>query len=193
MTQVVERTVLVPDSLAGRRLDSALAELLPEFSLSLIKTWIESGQVRARGGERLRPRSTGAPIPIPGVFIPAAATRARGGTPPSSGWTVEFSAPPHYPVQAHFFIGKDCICSEAGNRTAALERVLELRLAARALRPVMRRRMNRSMGRCLPALIQPPIVWRRMNPSLGLGSGIPASDAPHNRGLNQRFGIRESL
>ena len=58
MTQVVERTVLMPDSLAGRRLDSALAELLPEFSRSLIKTWIESGQVRARGGERLRPRST---------------------------------------------------------------------------------------------------------------------------------------
>ena len=56
MKRVVECRVVVPDKLAGRRLDAVLAEMLPDFSRSLIKKWIENGQVfgkRARSGLRV--------------------------------------------------------------------------------------------------------------------------------------------
>lgn len=54
----------LPPSAAGRRLDQALAELLPEFSRGRIQHWLDSGQLRidgacrrrrdkARGGERV--------------------------------------------------------------------------------------------------------------------------------------------
>ena len=57
MTRTVVRRVVVPDELAGRRLDAALAALMPEFSRSVIKSWIESGGV-SREGERVeRPRT----------------------------------------------------------------------------------------------------------------------------------------
>ena len=49
--------VVIPERLAGRRLDAALAELLPDYSRSLIKTWIEGGQVSAASKEALKPRS----------------------------------------------------------------------------------------------------------------------------------------
>jgi 23S rRNA pseudouridine1911/1915/1917 synthase len=54
----------IPAEHAGRRLDQALAELMPEHSRSRLKSWIESGEVRVdgapvapryklRGGERI--------------------------------------------------------------------------------------------------------------------------------------------
>ena len=57
MTRVVVRSVVVPEGLGGRRLDAALAALMPDYSRSLIKTWIERGQVAEAGGGSLRPRS----------------------------------------------------------------------------------------------------------------------------------------
>jgi 23S rRNA pseudouridine1911/1915/1917 synthase len=39
----------VPAALSGRRLDQALAEMLPEFSRSRIQSWIEEGQVLLAG------------------------------------------------------------------------------------------------------------------------------------------------
>ena len=78
----IERRVIVPADLAGRRLDQAAALLLPEFSRSRLKTWIDSGRLtiaghsaRARmllrGGEELElktelePAIEIAPEPIP--------------------------------------------------------------------------------------------------------------------------------
>jgi 23S rRNA pseudouridine1911/1915/1917 synthase len=45
----------IPAELAGKRLDSALARLLPQHSRTRIKGWIESGAVLV-GRQRLRPR-----------------------------------------------------------------------------------------------------------------------------------------
>jgi 23S rRNA pseudouridine1911/1915/1917 synthase len=61
--QVVE--LEIPQELAGQRLDSVLARLLPEHSRTRIKAWIEAGQVlvgrlpsrprdKVRGGARIR-------------------------------------------------------------------------------------------------------------------------------------------
>ena len=58
------RRLTIPDALAGRRLDQALAELMPEHSRTRLKLWIESGEIRVdglaaqprhklRGGERI--------------------------------------------------------------------------------------------------------------------------------------------
>lgn len=58
MKRLVEERVVIPESLAGRRLDAALAKLLPDYSRSLIKAWIESGQVMEESGSSLRPRSS---------------------------------------------------------------------------------------------------------------------------------------
>lgn len=41
----IHLTQIIPDDLAGYRLDAALAKLLPQFSRSQIQTWIENGQV----------------------------------------------------------------------------------------------------------------------------------------------------
>jgi 23S rRNA pseudouridine1911/1915/1917 synthase len=60
----IQRRVMIPAELAGRRLDQAAAALLPEFSRSRLKVWIDSGQLtiagasaepksRVRGGEEL--------------------------------------------------------------------------------------------------------------------------------------------
>lgn len=60
MKRRVRERVVIPESLAGWRLDAALAKLLPDYSRSAIKTWIESGQVGGESGGRsgaLRPRS----------------------------------------------------------------------------------------------------------------------------------------
>jgi 23S rRNA pseudouridine1911/1915/1917 synthase len=53
--QTVEHRVVVPDDLAGQRLDLALAALFPDFSRSRLQGWIRAGQVRVDGRE-LRPR-----------------------------------------------------------------------------------------------------------------------------------------
>ncbi|MCX8049477.1 MAG: 23S rRNA pseudouridine(1911/1915/1917) synthase RluD [Methylohalobius sp.] len=46
---------IVPPELAGQRLDQALAKLFPQYSRSLLKQWIEAGQVKV-DGELWRPR-----------------------------------------------------------------------------------------------------------------------------------------
>jgi 23S rRNA pseudouridine1911/1915/1917 synthase len=45
----------IPPELAGHRLDSALARLLPQHSRMRIKGWIEEGAVLV-GRQRLKPR-----------------------------------------------------------------------------------------------------------------------------------------
>jgi 23S rRNA pseudouridine1911/1915/1917 synthase len=52
----VERRLIVPAELAGRRLDQAAAALFPEFSRSRLKTWIEAGQLTL-SGEAARART----------------------------------------------------------------------------------------------------------------------------------------
>jgi len=49
------RTILVPDSAAGRRFDAVLAELFPEFSRSRLAEWIKSGDALL-DGKPVRPR-----------------------------------------------------------------------------------------------------------------------------------------
>ena len=51
----VRLSLRIPESQAGQRLDQALASLLPDYSRSRLKTWIESGEVLVDGGSR-RPR-----------------------------------------------------------------------------------------------------------------------------------------
>ena len=53
----VVRSVVVPEELAGRRLDAALAALMPEFSRGVIKSWIENGGVSREGEPVERPRT----------------------------------------------------------------------------------------------------------------------------------------
>ena len=50
MIETVKRQALVPNELAGARLDRAAAELWPEFSRSRLQQWIESGALRVDGG-----------------------------------------------------------------------------------------------------------------------------------------------
>jgi 23S rRNA pseudouridine1911/1915/1917 synthase len=45
----IERRLTVPGDFAGRRLDQAAAELLPEFSRSRLKTWIDAGRLTVSG------------------------------------------------------------------------------------------------------------------------------------------------
>ena len=55
MSQNIQYNGTIPDDLAGCRLDQALARLLPDYSRSRIKTWIEEGHVLLAGA-RPRPR-----------------------------------------------------------------------------------------------------------------------------------------
>ncbi len=76
MKRLVQERVVIPENLAGRRLDSALARLLPDYSRSLIKSWIERGQVSEENGSPLRPRSpvqTGQAYEIRGELAAAGA------------------------------------------------------------------------------------------------------------------------
>ncbi len=54
-TSTVEVTLKIPLASAGQRLDQALATLLPDYSRSRLKGWIESGEIRVDGAPR-RPR-----------------------------------------------------------------------------------------------------------------------------------------
>ena len=49
------QTKTVPDELAGKRLDQALATMFPEYSRSRLKSWILQGIVTINGGE-MRPK-----------------------------------------------------------------------------------------------------------------------------------------
>jgi len=51
----IELSLTIPAAQAGQRLDQALAALLPDYSRSRLKAWIESGEVRVDGAV-LRPR-----------------------------------------------------------------------------------------------------------------------------------------
>ena len=73
-TSTVELTLKIPDASAGQRLDQALAALLPDYSRSRLKGWIESGEIqvdgascrardRVRGGEAVVVRATVASDP----------------------------------------------------------------------------------------------------------------------------------
>jgi 23S rRNA pseudouridine1911/1915/1917 synthase len=44
-----ERELVLPPAFAGQRLDQALAQALPEYSRTRLKSWIETGQVRVNG------------------------------------------------------------------------------------------------------------------------------------------------
>ena len=59
MSQSFEKIQLqaeVPDSLFGKRLDQALAEMFPDYSRSRIKDWILAGQVKINGQPISKPR-----------------------------------------------------------------------------------------------------------------------------------------
>ena len=71
--QTLSRQAIVPDELAGKRLDQAAALVLPEFSRTRLKQWIQSGQLtldgatvdakqRVCGGERLNLEATLEPL-----------------------------------------------------------------------------------------------------------------------------------
>ncbi len=62
MDKSLKQTVIIPDHLAGKRLDQALAQLLPEHSRARLQGWIKAGDIhidqqpasqrlRVRGGE----------------------------------------------------------------------------------------------------------------------------------------------
>lgn len=53
MTASIQREIEVPAALAGRRLDQAAAELLPEFSRSRLQRWIREGRLRVDGLVRI--------------------------------------------------------------------------------------------------------------------------------------------
>jgi len=50
LSRIVKR-LSVPAELAGRRLDQAAAELMPEFSRSRLRAWIDAGALRVGGRE----------------------------------------------------------------------------------------------------------------------------------------------
>ena len=54
-SSTLEINLTIPAERAGQRLDQALAELLPDYSRSRLKVWIESGEIRVDGLVR-RPR-----------------------------------------------------------------------------------------------------------------------------------------
>jgi 23S rRNA pseudouridine1911/1915/1917 synthase len=52
-----QHQLVVPANLSGRRLDAALAELCPDYSRTVIKSWIEAGRVTVNGTRNLKPRA----------------------------------------------------------------------------------------------------------------------------------------
>jgi 23S rRNA pseudouridine1911/1915/1917 synthase len=55
ISQTHTQTLSVPPRCAGQRLDQALAQLLPDFSRTRIKEWIEAGHVQV-DGRQLKPK-----------------------------------------------------------------------------------------------------------------------------------------
>lgn len=49
MTEKIHQNLVIPDDLAGLRLDVALAKLLPEYSRTLIQDWIKNGNIKLDG------------------------------------------------------------------------------------------------------------------------------------------------
>jgi 23S rRNA pseudouridine1911/1915/1917 synthase len=71
----VRLSLQIPEAQAGQRLDAALATLLPDYSRSRLKTWIESGEILVDGNKR-RPRDK----VFGGEAIAVAATLPDEGT-----------------------------------------------------------------------------------------------------------------
>ena len=68
-------TRIIPDELAGLRLDQALARMFPEYSRSRLTAWLKAGQIRI-DGESLRPRDRiagGEEVAVDAVAEPATA------------------------------------------------------------------------------------------------------------------------
>uniref|UniRef100_E1T794 Ribosomal large subunit pseudouridine synthase D n=1 Tax=Burkholderia sp. (strain CCGE1003) TaxID=640512 RepID=E1T794_BURSG len=60
VTDETPRTVVVPDELAGERLDKVLARVFPEFSRNRLQSWIEAERVRIDG----KPAKIRQPVPL---------------------------------------------------------------------------------------------------------------------------------
>jgi 23S rRNA pseudouridine1911/1915/1917 synthase len=76
---IVRHAITVPPELAGRRLDQALAELLPDYSRSRLKAWILAGDVRLDGA-RPDPRTrvaAGQQVEIAATVEPATGVEAQ--------------------------------------------------------------------------------------------------------------------
>lgn len=56
-SEIETQNQIVPDHLAGQRLDLAMARMFPDYSRSRIKSWIQSGRVTVDGAS-LRPRDS---------------------------------------------------------------------------------------------------------------------------------------
>jgi 23S rRNA pseudouridine1911/1915/1917 synthase len=69
----IRATLVMPEALAGSRLDQALAELMPEHSRSRLKAWLEAGGIMVDGEQR-RPRDkvSGGETVVVDVHVPAA-------------------------------------------------------------------------------------------------------------------------
>jgi 23S rRNA pseudouridine1911/1915/1917 synthase len=74
-TSTVRLSLRIPEAQAGQRLDQALAMLLPDYSRSRLKGWIESGEVRV-DGRAWRPRDK----VFGGEAVEVAATLPEEGT-----------------------------------------------------------------------------------------------------------------
>ncbi|NPT35537.1 RluA family pseudouridine synthase [Paraburkholderia xenovorans] len=60
VTDETPRNVVVPDELAGERLDKVLARVFPEFSRNRLQSWIEAERVRIDG----KPAKIRQPVPL---------------------------------------------------------------------------------------------------------------------------------
>jgi len=78
-TSTVQLSLQIPDTEAGQRLDQALARLLPDYSRSRLKTWIDAGEVLVDGEVR-RPRDKvngGETIAIAGTLTEESTAEAQ--------------------------------------------------------------------------------------------------------------------
>jgi 23S rRNA pseudouridine1911/1915/1917 synthase len=46
---IIKASAIVPDELAGKRLDQVLAEIFPDYSRSRLQSWLKSGQIKVDG------------------------------------------------------------------------------------------------------------------------------------------------
>ncbi|MCB1841804.1 MAG: 23S rRNA pseudouridine(1911/1915/1917) synthase RluD [Halioglobus sp.] len=79
MTEKVELTATVPESLHGSRLDQAAATLFPEYSRSRLQTWIRTGELLVDGAAA-RPRDkvpAGASLAVAAALEDAVSWRAQ--------------------------------------------------------------------------------------------------------------------
>jgi 23S rRNA pseudouridine1911/1915/1917 synthase len=78
-TSTVQLSLQIPVTEAGQRLDQALARLLPDYSRSRLKTWIDAGEVLVDGEVR-RPRDKvngGETVAITGTLTEESAAEAQ--------------------------------------------------------------------------------------------------------------------